>query len=905
MKLDPKKTLFIIDGSSFLYRAYYGIKPLHTSTGVPVQAVYSFCRMIKKLITTFKAEYVALVWDSKGKTTRHEIFPAYKQTRQAPPSDLFDQKTKIVEFADLIGIQQVAQQGVEADDLMYAIAHEYATQDEQVVIVSSDKDMMQAITENIVMFDPFKDRLLEKKDVQELMGFPIERLPLYFGLLGDASDNIPGVRGIGKKTAQEICVHFTSMEDLYERLDDPILSERARKALVENRESAFLSQNLFILHNVPLHITKEEFYFNADRWPDAQPLFKELEFKGLLADPVSAKQHAVSIDHKIDCFKKYQFITITTEHALINLCEQLKASKVFALDTETDGLRALQANLVGVSFCMQEGIAYYVPCGHQTNEEQLSRAQVCRLIKPVLEDGAYKKYLHHAKFDQLVLAAHGIDVQGVHFDTLLAAHLLAKDWQRIGLKDLSLSYFDEPMLTYDDMVKRNGYTDFSYVPLDLATQYAACDAHQTWRLVAQQVPELMAASMDSLYYTIELPLVYVLCQMERTGIALDVKFLKDLGVKVDKELSDLKKQLMVFWPSESALNFNSPKQMQTFLFDVLKLPMQRKSAKGGASTDAEVLIELAKIHPAPQMILEYRELFKLKTTYIDALPSYINPRTGKIHTTFNQTLVATGRLSSSEPNLQNIPADPTGHGIEIRAAFNPPEGHVFLSSDYSQIELRVLAHLSQDKNLLHAFLENKDIHAQTASYLFEVSIDQVTHEQRQLGKRINFSILYGLTPYGLSKDLNISLKDAKHYIEKYFAQYPQVSEWMEQTVAQTVEHGYVQTLWGRRRYIPGIYEKNKNLYEQARRVAINTKAQGTAAEVMKKGMVEVYAMLARDFPQASLVLQIHDELLISVPKDQVALVEKAVKKILEEVVTWTVPLVVTTRVGSNWKEVTK
>lgn len=905
MKIDIKNTLFLIDGSGFLYRAYYGVKPLHTSQGVPVQAVYSFCRMIKKLMNQFHPHFMALVWDSKGKTTRHTIYPEYKQTRQEAPSDIFEQKNTILEFADLIGLASVAKEGVEADDLIYSIAKECSDAGGNVVVVSSDKDLLQILNEKITLFDPFKDRFFEQADAQELLGFPVEHLPLFYGLVGDASDNIPGVAGIGKKTAQDLAVRYSSMEDLYAHLDDPAIAERTRRALLADRDNAFLSRDLFLLVYYPLNTLKELFVFDEKKWSHARSLFATCEFRSLVAEIDKGANGGLSVEHKLEALKKYNFITVTTEPQLIDLVSKIKKEKLFAIDTEGTRLQPLESKLVGISICFQEGTAYYIPFGHLVNEVQLTQEQVFAHLKPILEDEQYRKYMHHAKFDLLALYAHGIDVKGLHFDTMIAAHLLAQDWQRVGLKALSAYYFKEEVPSFKEIVMDHGYTNFSQVPLALATVYSACDAHQTWRLAQILIPDLKTQHIDPLYYTLELPLVQVLFEMERMGIIFDVALIKAVDKKVSQELEIVKQQILDFWTiTDTALNINSRQHIQKLLFEILGLPVQKKSPKGGASTDQEVLEELAKMHPAPALIVRYRELFKLKSTYIDALPTYVSPHTKRIHTTFSQTSVATGRLSSSEPNLQNIPVD-SGYGIEIRAAFKPEQGHLFLSADYSQIELRVLAHLSQDKALLRSFLEGADIHAQTAARLFDVSLSQVTNEQRQLGKRINFSILYGLTPYGLSKDLDIPLSDAKKYIERYFAQHPGVSAWMEKVIEQTVAQGYVETVWGRRRYIPGIYEKNKVLYDQARRVAINTVSQGTAAEIMKKGMLDLHAVLKRDFPQVYMVLQIHDELLISVPRDMIYKIEPVVKEILEKVVTWTVPLVVSTRVGADWKEVTK
>lgn len=902
MNIDPKNTVFLIDGSSFLYRAYYGTRPLHTPSGVQVQAVYSFCRMIKKLIDTFKPHYFVVVWDSKGKTTRHEIFPAYKATRQAPPSDIFDQKKLILDFIQMIGLPQIAQPGIEADDIMYSIAQEQKKEGKQVVFVTSDKDMSQALDSHIVIFDPFKDEFLDVAAFEKKRGFGVEKLPFFFSILGDASDNIPGVKGIGEKGATDLVTQFASLEDMYANLDK-ITKERTRTLLAQQKENAFLSERLFLLQYYPSGMSLDALAFDPQNWIAGKPFFQELDFKSLLKGlDTTLQQTLVTAEEKIERLKKYSFKAITTSQQLHDLCFLLRDRQILAIDTETTGLSPLQDELVGISLCVHEGESFYVPIGHKTDEPQLSRAEVIAALKPILEDESIKKYLHHAKFDQLVLFNAGITLKGVAFDSYIAAVLVNQEWQRAGLKDLSVAHFNEPMLTFDDVVKANKFKDFSYVPIELATIYAAVDAHQTLRLKKVLEPELKELHLWSLYEKIELPLIQVLFEMEARGIYLDVSLLKKMSAEITIAIAFLEQEIVALSGEQArSINLNSPLQVQKLLFEQLQLPTQKKSAKGAYSTDVEVLEILAKIHPVPGLILKHRELSKLKNTYIDALPTYVNPRTHKIHTTYSQVSVATGRLASSDPNLQNIPVNSFG----VRAAFKPDEGCVFLSADYSQIELRVLAYLSGDLALTTAFLNGHDIHAQTASGLFDVPLDQVTNEQRQIGKRINFSVLYGLTPFGLSKDLNIPFKDAKTYIDKYFAQYPQVSVWMEMIVDQTKKQGYVTTLWGKRRYIPAIHEKNRNMYEEACRVAINTVAQGTAAEIMKLGMVQLDAELKKRGLGASLVLQIHDELLINVPKGQEEATEAVVKQVLESVVDWTVPLVVTTRFGANWDEVTK
>lgn len=908
MKFDSKKTLFLIDGSSFLYRAYYGLKPLHTSTGIPVQAVYSFCRMIKKMIDMYAPEYMVLVWDSKGKTTRHEIFPAYKATRQAPPSDLFDQKEYIVTFADLVHLHQVEKVGIEADDLMYSLALEWMgkSSENEVVFVTLDKDMGQALTlgEHIYLLDAFKEEFFDRAALEKKIGFPIEQIPFYFALLGDSSDNIPGVKGIGKKTAEDLVKQFASLQDMYDNIDN-VKKPGTKTALLTHKDDAFLSQELFLLQYHELQSTTQELLFDGSAWNNARSLFEELNFKSLLTTVGQTKQERTQgVQDKIDFWSTKHLIAVRTQEELEKLCTYMQKQGAFALDTETTGTRALEVDLIGISVCADAEKSYYIPCGHRVEGAQLSREVVLTRLKPILEDATYKKYLHNAKYDQLVFSAHGIELQGIELDTFVAATLLVKEWQSAGLKNLSLSFFNEEMLSYDDVVKANKYKNFSYVPIELATLYAGADALQTYRLAEILQKEFEKEStLKKLYHTIEHPLLHVLYEMEKKGIYLDVSSLESLDKKVVAQLITIEKEIGEL-VEEKTINLSSPRQVENLLFYVLKLPPQKKSPKGAYSTNYEVLKVLAGLHPIPALIITHRELTKLKNTYIDALPTYINKKTGRVHTTFSQTAAATGRLASFHPNLQNIPADISGYGIEVRAAFQAEQGNVFVSVDYSQIELRVLAYLSQDKNLINAFLCGRDIHTETAARLFDVPLDAVTHEQRQLGKRINFSILYGLTPYGLSKDLNISFKDAKKYIDKYFEQYAQVSSWMKSVIESTEKNGYVETHWGRRRYIPAIYEKNKSLYEEACRVAINTVAQGTAAEIMKLGMIKVHDELQARYQNAALLLQIHDELLVSAPQEQAKEIEQMLKHTLESVVDWNVPLVVETGSGKDWKEIT-
>lgn len=904
MNLDPQKTVYLIDGSSFLYRAYYSLKPLHTPNGISVHAVYGFCRMIKKLIDTFKAHYFAVVWDSKGKTIRHELYTEYKATRQAPPSDIFEQKELILEFIDLVGIKQFAQTGIEADDLIFSIALEQKKAGMDCVIVTLDKDMRQMLAPGIVIFDPLKEIYIDAQKSQELNGVPVSKLPFYFSLIGDSSDNIPGVKGIGPKTALELIQQFDSLDDLYTNCNT-IARARTKSLLLEHKKEAYLSLDLFTLRYYPCNTQTKELSFDSHHWKNAYPLFEELNFKSLLKDVSKSSSQNNTTSDKKAYWKKQNFELITTVAALKSLCADIKTSGLFACDTETDSLQPQTAQLIGISIALPTGRTAYIPCGHTTNESQLLFSEIMQELKPIFADSHIHKIMHNAKYDMLVLSSSGMPVNGLIFDTLIAARIGLKAWQKINLKSLSESFFNEEMLTFEDVVKNDKLKNFAQVDLETALLYAGADAHQTLKLYEPLHKLLKEEEMVDLYNTIEHQLIRILFEMEKEGIILDESIIKIIDTEVTAKITDIEHSICeMVGMLPGTINLNSPKQIEQLLFENLKLPPQKKSAKGTAlSTDAEVLHALAPLHPVVGLLMSFRELTKLKNTYIDALPTYINSKTGKIHTTFSQTGVATGRLSSSDPNLQNIPV--TGFGLEIRSAFKPKEGHLFISADYSQIELRVLAQLANEKNLINAFNEGHDIHQETASRLFDIPLTEVTQNQRQLGKRINFSILYGLTPYGLSKDLGISFSDAKKYIEKYFAQYPSVSEWMESTVEFAKRKGYVETFWKRRRYIPNIYEKNKHLYEEARRVAINTVAQGTAADIMKLGMIALDKKLKEENLDAQILLQIHDELLISANKNYIESVSNCVTTALESVVHWKIPLLVTVRSGSTWKEVSK
>ncbi len=908
----PQNALFLVDGSYLLYRSYFGLPALTGPNGKTVHATYSFCRTLNKLLKEYAPQHIAIVWDSPGgSTSRKELAPTYKANRQTPPNDLFEQKKDIIRFIETIGMRNVMQAGYEADDLIGTIVHEQP--ETPIVIITADKDLCQLLNQHVVIFDPFKNKLIDQTIFMQDYGFPSEKVSFYHALLGDTSDNIPGVKGVGEKSAEELVTQFASLDDLYQHLDQ-VKKERIKKLLTEQEASARLSLLLFTLDPVPLNLPLSTFSFQEKTWANAIEFFKEFDFKSLIKElearfgsqPVTTTEAATLIMPKT-----WTMHLVGTIEELNNMIKHLGKSTFIGVDTETTGVLPLIDDLVGLSFAYNETDAYYIPVTHKNLEQQpqLSKAEVLDALKPILISTIIKKTLHNAKFDELVLFNQGITMNAVSFDTLIAASLVRIDDRPINLKSLSLTFLKEPMIKFKDVMSKK-YNDFSDVPITEGAEYGAHDALQALKLAKIFQAKLAAEpTLEKLFNEIEMPLSRVLLKIEKTGIKLNVEKIQATEKKVTDALHILEGKIFaaideIDGPQEERLNLASPKQVEDLLFMRLKLPVGRKNKSGSRSTDHEVLEELSKIHPIPTMIMKHRELTKLLSTYIQPLPQEVNPKTGRIHTTFSQTNVITGRLSSSNPNLQNIPASGE-FGLQIRDAFEATPGCLLLSADYAQIELRVLANLSEDQNLHDIFLAGKDIHIQTAAQLFAIPINSVTNEQRQIGKRINFSIIYGMTPYSLAKEFDISPSEAKLYIDRYFAQYPQVAEWMNKTVELAKEKGYVESLWGRRRYLPELHEKNKNRYEAATRAAINTPIQATQADIIKIAMINLDKLFVQQKLESKLILQIHDELLFEVPEHEILTVQSLVQKTMEQVINWKIPLKVTMRLGKNWGEVTK
>jgi len=921
--------LFVVDGSYLLYRSFYGLKPLHTSTGIPTQATYGFCRAIKKVLDDFKPSYITVVWDSKGGSFRQDILPEYKATRMAPPSDLFIQKEQIISFVNAIKMCQVSKVGYEGDDLIASLVKDHP--DHQIILVCADKDMYQLLSDNVLIFDPFKNKLIDEITFTQERGFGPEKIPFFYSLLGDTSDNIPGVKGIGEKTAENLVKQFDSLDDLYNNLEK-VEKDRIRTLLHDQKDQAYLSLKLFTLARIDLELSEKDIAYDKKNWLNAGQIFKQLEFTSMLKEieklsqktstnqmslfglPVIADTTSQKSSDQTGTLPgalapvPWICTVIQTEEALDLLIEKIKTHKEFGLDTETTGTCPMLDRLVGISVAVDTEEGFYIPLAHLIGQ-QLDFEKTLQKLKPVLEDKDNKIYLHQAKFDELVLSNYDINVPHTSFDTILAANLIKNAWQKINLKDLSAFYLKEPMIKFKEIMGKT-YKTFDQVPVDGAAQYGAHDALQTFKLKLVFEKELeKEPRLKKLFHDVEMPLAHVLFKMEKTGIMLDIEKINAIKIDVAKEFEQIEKKIFSAFEHKEIknleeLNLNSPKQMEVLLFDELKLPVIKKSKTGHRSTDQEVLHELSKIHPIPGLILKHRELAKLKNTYLDPLPSYVSPKTGRIHTSFSQTMVATGRLSSMEPNLQNIPTSGT-YGAAVRSAFIAPPGRLFLSADYSQIELRVLAFLSNDKNLIDLFMHDIDIHTKTASQLFDISIDQVTNEQRQFGKRINFSIIYGLTAYGLAQDLGIKPNEAKVYIEKYFAQYPDVARWMEHTVQEAMKTGYTETWLGFRRHVPELFEKNRMLFEAGKRIATNSPVQGTTSELMKMAMIQIDKAFTEQKIDAQLLLQIHDEIVVEFAEHERERVEKIVRDRMEHVVDWHIPLTVATRVGSDWGQISK
>lgn len=915
--------LVLVDGSSYLYRAFHALPPLTTSKGLPTGAVKGVLNMLKSLRKQYPDSPFAVVFDAKGGTFRDDMYAEYKANRPSMPDDMRVQIEPLHASVIALGFPLLCVEGVEADDVIGTLARSSAAADRPVVISTGDKDMAQLVDGHITLVNTMTGSVMDIEGVKEKFGVSPEQIIDYLALMGDSSDNIPGVPGIGPKTASGLLVGVGGgLVDLYEKLDIvPTLPIRGAKnlpaKLEEHREMAFLSYQLATIKiDVPLDIGLEDLHLKAPDCEKLIELYTELEFKSWIAEVErEAKRAGQVIVHEAPeapAEAEQQYETILDQARFDVWLKKLNDAKLIAFDTETTGLDAQQAQLVGLSFAVKPGEAAYIPLTHSYMgvPEQLDRDTVLRALKPLLEDPSKAKVGQHAKYDINILAncaiggdqSCGIMVQGVAFDTMLESYVLDSTGSRHDMDSLALKYLGHTTTSFQDIAGKGvKQLTFDQISLEQAGPYAAEDADVTLRL-HHVLHEKLAAipSLNSVLTDIEMPLVPVLARIERQGALVDANLLGIQSVELGDKLVALEREAFAIAGEE--FNLSSPKQLGVILYEKLGLPIISKTAKGQPSTAEAVLAELAEQDfPLPKVLMQYRSMSKLKSTYTDRLPEQINPRTGRIHTSYHQAVTATGRLSSSDPNLQNIPIR-TAEGRRIRQAFVAPKGYKLLAADYSQIELRIMAHLAKDEGLLHAFRNNLDVHSATAAEVFGVDLADVTTDQRRSAKAINFGLIYGMSAFGLAKQIGVDRKQSQAYIDRYFARYPGVLDYMERTRTQAAEQGYVETIFGRRLYLPEINAKNPALRKGAERTAINAPMQGTAADIIKKAMVSVDNWLSASGLDARVILQVHDELVLEVREDLVDQVRDEVRIHMSEAAKLDVPLVVEVGVGNNWDE---
>jgi len=896
--MEKEKTLYLIDGSAYIHRAYHAIRGLSNSKGLPTNAVFGFTRMLLKLLEEKTPEYAAVVFDSKGPTFRHEIYAEYKSNRPPMPDDMAVQIPYIKQITKGLNISMIEMQGFEADDLIGTLARKAEKAGFSVVMVTGDKDFMQLVTEKSILWDPMKEKTTDIHAIRESFGIEPRQIIDLMGLTGDSSDNIPGVPGIGPKTGLCLIKTFGSMENLYEKVDT-ITKKKQHDNLVQYKDQAFLSRKLVKIDtNVPLSFDPESYKYKQQTTGESKlyNLFKELEFRQLQKE--FTRQADLSE-------KKYRPIFHMKE--LSDLVERLENAGLFALDTETTSENPMLAKLVGLSFCVTSDEAFYIPCGHDDPDapKQLELSEVLKLLKPVLENRNIKKIGQNIKYDWMVLARHGVHLKGVVFDTMIASYLINPSKRAHNLEQIALDFLDHQMITYKEVIKsatgkNKKAAGFAGVPIEKAFPYACEDADITFSAYHVLLSHLKEIGLTELFETVEMPLVPVLMKMEMTGICVDKKRLHTLSKSIEHELEQIEKNIYSLAGEE--FNIRSSQQMGRILFEKLKLPVQKKTKKKtGYSTDVDVLTTLSAKHELPALILRHRTLAKLKSTYADALLELIHPETNRIHTSYNQTVTATGRLSSSDPNLQNIPIR-TEEGREIRKAFIPRKGWSLISADYSQIELRILAHYSDDRILIESFKNDEDIHTRTATEVFQVFPSFITPELRRQAKVINFGIIYGMSAYRLAKELGISNKMAKTYIENYFQRYKGVKAFIDRTIKEAGKTKKTSTLLDRIRLLPDINSSRTNLRQFAERIAINTPIQGTAADLIKVAMIKVDDALNKEKLQAAMLLSVHDEIVLEAPPDELETVKCLVTDIMEGVWELKVPLKVNVAWGKNWAD---
>jgi DNA polymerase-1 len=909
METTEKKRFFIIDGNAYIYRSFHAIRDLATSTGMPTNAIFGFVSMMMKVLRNEKPDYMAVTFDTPAPTFRHKEYAGYKADRPGMPDNLIPQVPKIKEILEATGIPIIEQPGFEADDIIGTLAKKAESLDMEVVIVTSDKDAFQLVTPNIKI-KPYgfqrgqdEDFTYNETEVKNRYGVPPDKMTDLLGLMGDSSDSIPGVPDIGPKTAEKLLEQFTSLEDILDKVDE-VKSERFKNLLKQYGDQARLSKKLATIDQfVPMEFGIEDCKIELS--PKLMPtkcdegkllsLFQQLEFRKLIKD-----MDLSPIQEKI---VETKYFTIFTEAELLELIEKLKSASEFAVDTETDNIDPISAELVGISISLKPDEAYYIPVSHRYlgAPTQLPLEFVISQLKPILEDPNIHKIGQNVKYDLQVLRKYGIEIKGVSFDTMIASYII-NPLLKHDLDTLAMDFLNHKMIPIEDLIgKGKNQTTLDQIEVDRVTTYSCEDADITFQLKNLMQEKLSEFGLDAVFHELELPLITVLADMEMTGIKIDTEWLKALSDNIYKQLETLTAKIYELAGEE--FNINSTQQLGKILFDKLKLPTGKKIKTGGYSTNEAELAKLASAgHELPMVILEYRGLAKLKSTYVDALPQAINPKTGRIHTSFNQAVTETGRLSSSNPNLQNIPIR-TDLGKEIRRAFIPEmERCLLLSADYSQIELRMLAHLSHDKALIEAFSNNQDIHISTASLIFGVPIEKVSPEMRRQAKTINFGVIYGMGAFRLSNDLGITQFEAQKFIDGYFETYSGVKTYFDEVTNFARQNGYVTTIYGRRRLIPEINSKDHNQRLFAERTAINTPVQGSAADLIKMAMINISDLFKSENWKSKLLLQVHDELVFEIFEDELEKVKPEIRSLMENALKLDVPIKADIGIGKNWLE---
>jgi DNA polymerase-1 len=890
--MNKKSTLYLVDGSSYLYRAFHALPNLTNSNGEPTGALLGVANMLKRLLNEEQPEHIAVVFDAKGPTFRHEMYPDYKANRPPMPAELRQQVEAIMAFTRLLGLPLLQVEGVEADDVIGTLAQQAEKMGMDCVISTGDKDMAQLVTDRVTLTNTMTDTDTDRAGVQQKFGVTPEQIVDYLALTGDKSDNIPGVEKCGPKTAAKWLNAWESLDGVVEHADE--VGGKIGEYLRDSLDQLPMSRDLATIRtDLDLEFSPDDLKRGEADLPALTKALKRYEFNSWLKELNADDQKAAE--------KPVDYRTISSEAEFDDLMQHLENSELFAFDTETTSLDSMQAELVGLSFCAEAGSASYIPVAHDYTGvmDQLDREAVLARLKPLLENPDRAKVGQHIKYDMNVLSNYGIDVQGVAFDTMLESYVFNSTGSRHDMDSLALKYLGRQTTHYEDIAGKGAkQISFSQVNIEDASHYAAEDADITLQLHEHLWPRLQQEpGLASVLTDIEIPLVPVLARMEQTGVLIDGDVLSRQSHELAGQMAHLETQ--VHKAAGQPFNLGSPKQLQQILFEKLELPVIRKTPKGQPSTAEDVLQELAVEYELPSLILEYRSLAKLKSTYTDKLPRQINPKTGRVHTSYHQAVAATGRLSSSDPNLQNIPIR-TKLGRRIREAFVAPPGCLIMACDYSQIELRIMAHLSGDKGLLKAFRDGVDVHQATAAEVFDIDYEEVDSDRRRAAKAINFGLMYGMSAYGLSRQLKIGRAEAQAYMDTYFMRYPDVQAFMEETREKARSQGFVETLFGRRLYLSDINASNTQRRQGAERAAINAPMQGTAADIIKRAMIDVDGWLQANKPDARLVMQVHDELVFEVREDGLDSLKAAVVERMAGAAELDVPLVVDTGHGADW-----